>query len=217
MSHEIRTPMTAILGFTDILLEDEAASAVERFEALRTIRRNGAYLLEILNDILDFSKIEANRLEIEQLPCSPRRITTDVAELLRPRAEAKGVALRVALDDTVPEKLLSDPVRLRQILLNLIGNAVKFTPKGGHVGISTRFTNRQVEVSVSDTGPGIPTENLNTIFEKFHQATLKNPEHIKGTGLGLAIVKHIITAHGGKVWAESDPGHGSSFIFVLPV
>jgi two-component system sensor histidine kinase GlrK len=110
-----------------------------------------------------------------------------------------------------------DRERILQVLRNLIGNGVKFTPKGGQVRVSARLKNREVEVSVSDTGPGITKENLTTIFQKFHQAAPKNSDYIKGTGLGLAIVKHVITAHGGRVWAESEPGQGSSFIFVLPV
>jgi Amt family ammonium transporter len=217
MSHEIRTPMTAILGFTDILLEDGAASAAERFEALRTIRRNGAYLLEILNDILDFSKIEANRLEIEQLPCSPRRITTDVAELLRPRADAKGVALRVALDDTVPEKLVSDPVRLRQILLNLIGNAVKFTPTG-HVQITLRFDrlDQTIEFDVEDTGIGIASDVLAQVFEPFRQGDSSMTRRFGGTGLGLAITKRLVERLGGAITATSVVGRGSTFRVRLP-
>ena len=217
MSHEIRTPMTAILGFTDILLEDGAASAVERFEALRTIRRNGAYLLEILNDILDFSKIEANRLEIELLPCSPRRITADVAELLRPRADAKGVALRVAIDDTVPEKLMSDPVRLRQILLNLIGNAVKFTPTG-HVQISLRFDrlDQTIEFDVEDTGIGIASDVLSQVFEPFLQGDSSMTRRFGGTGLGLAITKRLVERLGGAVTATSVVGRGSTFRVRLP-
>ena len=217
MSHEIRTPMTAILGFTDILLEDGAATAVERFEALRTIRRNGAYLLEILNDILDFSKIEANRLEIELLPCSPRRITADVAELLRPRADAKGVALRVAIDDTVPEKLMSDPVRLRQILVNLIGNAVKFTPTG-HVQISLRFDrlDQTIEFDVEDTGIGIASDVLSQVFEPFLQGDSSMTRRFGGTGLGLAITKRLVERLGGAVTATSVVGRGSTFRVRLP-
>jgi len=144
----------------------------------------------------------------------PPLIQRAVTEMI-PLVEAKGITLKTKIDEKLPV-IEMDCERILQVLRNLIGNAVKFTPKGGHIGISVRLKNRQVEVSVSDTGPGIHTENLSTIFEKFHQATFKDSDHIKGTGLGLAIVKYVITAHGGKVWAESDPGHGSSFIFVLP-
>ncbi|MFI5315857.1 MAG: ATP-binding protein [Myxococcota bacterium] len=217
MSHEIRTPMTAILGFTDILLEDGAINPSERFEALRTIRRNGAYLLEILNDILDFSKIEANRLEIEQLPCSPRRIVADVAELLRPRADAKGVALQLAPMAAVPDKLISDPVRLRQILLNLIGNAVKFTA-AGYVQIALRFDelDQTLEIDVEDTGIGIAPDVLATIFEPFRQADSSMTRRFGGTGLGLAITKRLVERLGGAVTATSTVGSGSLFRVHLP-
>jgi ammonium transporter, Amt family len=217
MSHEIRTPMTAILGFTDILLEDGGVSGPERLEALRTIRRNGAYLLEILNDILDFSKIEANRLEIENLPCSPKRIVADVAELLRPRAAEKGIALRLSLDERAPEKLLSDPVRLRQILLNLIGNAVKFTPTG-HVEISLRFDalDQTMEIDVQDTGIGIAPDMLAQIFEPFRQGDSSMTRRFGGTGLGLAITKRLVERLGGAVTATSDVGVGSNFRVRLP-
>jgi Amt family ammonium transporter len=220
MSHEIRTPMTAILGFTDILLEEEPdapASAAERSEALRTIRRNGAYLLEILNDILDFSKIEANRLEIEQLPCSPRRIIEDVAELMRPRADSKGVVLRLALGEAVPDKLVSDPVRLRQILLNLIGNAVKFTASG-HVQIALRFDplDCTLEIDVEDTGIGIEANVLAEIFEPFRQGDSSMTRRFGGTGLGLAITKRLVERLGGAITATSSVGSGSLFRVRLP-
>jgi two-component system sensor histidine kinase GlrK len=139
------------------------------------------------------------------------RATTEMIPLV----EAKKITLKTKIDEKLPD-IKMDRERILQVLRNLIGNAVKFTPEGGQVRVSARLMNRGVEVSVSDTGPGITTESLTTIFEKFHQAHFKNSDHIKGTGLGLAIVKHVITAHGGRVWAESEPGQGSSFIFVLP-
>ncbi|HTO55346.1 MAG TPA: ATP-binding protein [Myxococcota bacterium] len=217
MSHEIRTPMTAILGFTDILLEDGGVSGAERFEALRTIRRNGAYLLEILNDILDFSKIEANRLEIEHLPCSPGRIVNDVAELFRPRANEKNIGLRTSLDERVPDKLLSDPVRLRQILLNLIGNAVKFTSTG-QVEIALRFDSldQTLEIDVTDTGIGIEPDVLAQIFEPFRQGDSSMTRRFGGTGLGLAITKRLVERLGGAITATSEPGAGSTFRVRLP-
>lgn len=133
-----------------------------------------------------------------------------------PLVEAKKITLKTAIDEKLPMVKI-DREKILQVLRNLIGNAVKFTPEGGHVRVAARLMNRGVEVSVSDTGPGITPENLTAIFEKFHQAHLKNSNYMKGTGLGLAIVKHVIIAHGGRVWAESEPGHGSSFIFVLSV
>ncbi len=218
MSHEIRTPMTAILGFTDILLEEAPTSEEpERLDALRTIRRNGAYLLEILNDILDFSKIEANRLEIEQLPCSPRRIVNDVADLLRPRSEAKGVPLRVDIQEVVPERLMSDPVRLRQILLNLIGNAVKFTSEG-QISVALRFDaqDQTLEFDVEDSGIGIAPETLMQIFEPFRQGDSSMTRRFGGTGLGLAITKRLVERLGGAITATSTVGRGTRFRVHLP-
>jgi len=133
-----------------------------------------------------------------------------------PLIEAKKITLETKIDEKLPV-IKMDRERILQVLRNLIGNGVKFTPQAGRIRVSALLKNREVEVSVSDTGPGITEENLITIFEKFHQAVGKNSDPIKGTGLGLAIVKHVITAHGGRVWAESEPGQGSSFIFVLPV
>jgi CheY-like chemotaxis protein len=218
MSHEIRTPMTAILGFADILLEEDAPTGQERTEALRTIRRNGAYLLEILNDILDFSKIEANRVEIEHLPCSPKRIVEDVADLLRPRAESKGVALRTVFEDEVPDKLLSDPVRLRQILMNLVGNAVKFTA-AGQVLVSVRFDplDQTLEIDVEDTGIGIASDVVAQVFEPFRQGDSSMTRRFGGTGLGLAITKRLVERLGGAITATSALGIGSTFRTRLPV
>ncbi len=130
--------------------------------------------------------------------------------------EARKITLKTKIDEKLPV-IKIDREKILQVLRNLIGNAVKFTPAGGQVRVVARLVNRGVEVSVSDTGPGITKENLTSIFEKFRQARLKNSDHMKGTGLGLAIVKHVITAHGGRVWAESEPGQGSSFIFVLSI
>lgn len=216
MSHELRTPLTSIKEGINLLQDGVGGTITEKQKRLLAIlSEESKRLINLVNSLLDLSKMEVGMMTYDFVPGSlPPLIQRAVTEMT-PLIEAKEITLKTKIDEN-PPVIKMDHERILQVLRNLIGNAVKFTPKGGHVGISTRFTNRQVEVSVSDTGPGIPTENLNTIFEKFHQATLKNPEHIKGTGLGLAIVKHIITAHGGKVWAESDPGHGSSFIFVLP-
>jgi two-component system sensor histidine kinase GlrK len=133
-----------------------------------------------------------------------------------PLVEAKKITVEARIGEALP-MIKMDNERMLQALRNLIGNAVKFTPDGGRVGISARPVNHGVEVSVTDTGPGIPAENLTSIFNKFRQATPAGSYSVKGTGLGLAIVKHIITSHGGKIWAESEPGQGSTFIFILPV
>jgi two-component system sensor histidine kinase GlrK len=132
-----------------------------------------------------------------------------------PIVEAKKISIEARIRERLP-RIKMDRERILQALRNLIGNAIKFTPEGGRVKVSAQQVNRSLEVSVADTGPGIPAENLSTIFDKFRQATPTGSYPIKGPGLGLAIVKHIISSHGGKIWVESEPGHGSTFIFVLP-
>lgn len=216
MSHELRTPLTSIKEGVHLLQDGVAGTTTEKQNRLLAIlSEESNRLISLVNSLLDLSKMEAGMMKYDfeprRLPPLIQRAVTEMSPLI----EGKGIILKTEIDEELPVVRL-DQERILQVLRNLIGNAVKFTPKGGQVGISARCTNRSVEVSVSDTGPGISTENLQTIFEKFHQATFKNSENIKGTGLGLAIVKHIISAHGGTVWAESEPGHGSSFIFLLP-
>jgi PAS domain S-box-containing protein len=220
MSHEIRTPMTAILGFAEILLEEEADldARPQHREAIRTIRRNGAFLLEILNDVLDFSKIEANRLEVERIPCSPLEILFDVETLMRVRAEQKEIEFGIALEGAIPQRIETDPVRLRQVLLNLVGNAVKFTDQGG-VQISVRYQQalQLIEFEISDTGLGIPLEQLVHIFDPFSQADTSTTRRFGGTGLGLPISKRLTELLGGRIEAHSIVERGSIFRVSLPV
>ncbi len=216
MSHELRTPLTSIKEGVSLLQGGTGGAITEKQERLLAIlSEESKRLIDLVNSLLDLSKMEAGMTTytFEQASLAPLigRATTEMIPLV----EAKKITLKTKIDEKLPG-LKMDRERILQVLRNLIGNAVKFTPEGGQVRVSARLMNRGVEVSVSDTGPGITTESLTTIFEKFHQAHFKNSDHIKGTGLGLAIVKHVITAHGGRVWAESEPGQGSSFIFVLP-
>ena len=148
-------------------------------------------------------------------PTSVASLIDKAMSEIGPLVEAKKIDLERRIDGKLPV-LKIDPERILQALRNLIGNAVKFTPDGGRVRVSARPVDQGVEVSVADTGPGIPPEHLSRIFDKFHQGTLSGSYRANGTGLGLALVKHIISSHGGRIWAESEPGQGSSFIFVLP-
>jgi PAS domain S-box-containing protein len=220
VSHEIRTPMTAILGFAEILLEEgtDLDERPQHRDAIRTIRRNGAYLLEILNDVLDFSKIEANRLEVEHIPCSPLEVLFEVETLMRVRAEQKGIEFGIALDGAIPQRIETDPVRLRQILLNLVGNAVKFTNQGG-VRISVRFQEalHLIEFEIADTGVGIPMAQLVRIFDPFSQADSSTTRRFGGTGLGLPISKRLTELLGGRIEAHSMIDRGSIFRISLPV
>ena len=213
MSHEIRTPMTAILGFTDILLDD--LKEPKALDAAQTVKRNGEHLLKIINDVLDISKIEADRFELEEVPWPPREIVAEVISLLHVRAAPKGLTLTDEYLGPQPETITTDPVRLRQVLVNLVGNAVKFTETGG-VRIVTRLLDdaegeTKLRFDVIDTGIGIPEEQIEGLFEPFVQADGSTTRDFGGTGLGLAISRRFARLMGGDVTAKSEPGKGSTF------
>ncbi len=213
MSHEIRTPMTAILGFADTLM-DPALSEVERQEALRTIRRNGEHLLAIINDILDISKIEAGKLDIEQIPCSPAQVLAEVASLMRVRAEMKRLRLAVEYLGPIPEEVRTDPLRLRQILVNLVGNAVKFTAEGGIRLVARYFSEDRpiLQIDVIDTGVGLTPEQVANLFQPFQQADATTTRRYGGSGLGLTISRRLARLLGGDVVvADTQPGVGTCF------
>jgi two-component system sensor histidine kinase GlrK len=217
ISHELRTPLTSIKEGTSLLLDGIGGEITEKQEKLlKIIAGESKRLIELVNSSLDLSKMEAGMtvLNFTKEDMAPL-IKKAVAEI-EPLAMGKKIRLRVENHDRLPPVKM-DRERILQVLRNILGNAVKFTFEGGEVEISAHPEDGGVKVSVKDSGPGIPAENLKTIFEKFHQIPLKSPDHKGGTGLGLAIVKQVITAHGGKVWAESEPGQGSTFMFVLPV
>ena len=213
MSHEIRTPMTAILGFADVL--GESLKEPEQQAAIATIRRNGEHLLGVINDILDLSKIEAGRLVVERLPCTPRSIVDEVVELMGPRARSKGLALEVEYDDRLPPWVQSDPVRLRQILLNLVANAIKFTDSGrvdvAAIAEKGAGTEHRLVFDVRDTGVGIAQEQLGKLFQPFAQADTSTTRRFGGSGLGLAISQRLAQMLGGEISVESEPGRGSRF------
>ncbi len=213
MSHEIRTPMTAILGFTDILLDD--LKEPTDIECAQIVKRNGEHLLQIINDILDISKIEAGKVEMELIRWSPRQIVTEVVSLLHVRTDAKGLTLTDEYLGPLPETITTDPARLCQILVNLVGNAIKFTETGG-VRIVTRMLDDgeggpKLRFDVIDTGIGIPEEQIETLFEPFTQADGSNARKFGGTGLGLTISRRLARMLGGDVTAKSRPGKGSTF------
>ncbi len=217
MSHEIRTPMTAILGYSEILLEEDNTSRVppEQVDTLKTIRRNGEHLLSIINDILDLSRIEAGRLAVDSAAFSPRKLIDDVVTLMRVRSEAKQLPMRIAYETNLPETVKSDPTRLRQILINVIGNAVKFTEQG-EVNITVGFNltpdRGLLRVDIADTGMGIAREQLANLFKPFTQADTSMTRRFGGTGLGLAISKRLAEMLGGDVTlVETCPGKGSRF------
>jgi signal transduction histidine kinase len=217
MSHELRTPLTSIKEGINLLQEGAGGAIPERQKRLLAIlSEESKRLINLVNSLLDLSKMEAGMMTYSLEPGTVAPLIERATTEMIPLIEARKITLKTQVDEKLPV-IKIDREKILQVLRNLVGNAVKFTPERGQVRVVARLVNRGVEISVSDTGPGIKKENLTTIFEKFHQAPFKHSNSIKGTGLGLAIVKHVITAHGGRVWAESEPGQGSSFIFVLPV
>jgi signal transduction histidine kinase/ActR/RegA family two-component response regulator len=212
MSHEIRTPMTAILGFADLLLEPGQGMS-ERLNCVQTIRRNSEHLLAIINDVLDISKIEAGKMTVERVECSPAQVVTDVASLMRVKAAEKDLMLSVVFDGPIPKTIATDPMRLRQILINLVGNAVKFTPKGDIQLKVYRDAARDdnMHFAVQDSGVGIAPEQQAQLFQPFTQADISTTRRFGGTGLGLTISKRLAEAMGGGIDVTSQVGQGSTF------
>jgi PAS domain S-box-containing protein len=226
MSHEIRTPMNAILGFTELLRRGvgSAESTGEKIGSqdrmpheshqkyLNIIHGSGKHLLELINDILDLSKVEAGHLEVESVPCEVHQVVLDVARIMNVKADEKGIALRVVFDSALPAHIHSDPSRLRQVFTNLVGNAIKFTASG-EVRINVRVQHQAgvMQIDIADSGIGIPTSRLESIFEPFVQAEASTTRQFGGTGLGLTISRRFARALGGDVVATSQPGVGSVF------
>ncbi|WP_164103074.1 ATP-binding protein [Candidatus Laterigemmans baculatus] len=217
MSHEIRTPLTGILGFTEVLRRD-VGSVEQQEKYLDTIQSSGQHLLTLINDILDLSKIEAGRMECERIACSPHEILSDVLSVLRVRAQEKAIRLECEWTTPVPETIVTDPARLRQLLMNLAANAIKFT-ESGHVLIRAAVDpvgpEPRLVCEVEDTGIGIAPECLERIFQPFDQADNSITRRYGGTGLGLAISRHIVRELGGEISVESEPGRGSTFRITL--
>ncbi|HET7128565.1 MAG TPA: HAMP domain-containing sensor histidine kinase [Gaiellaceae bacterium] len=215
MSHELRTPLNAILGFSQVLREGLFGEVNEKQkEYLEDILSSGHHLLALINDVLDLSKVEAGQIELEPAPFSLREALERGVVMLKERALTNGVDLRLESGPEV-DVVTGDERRIRQVVFNLLSNAVKFTPEGGRVVVSSARHNGELRIAVADTGPGIAREDQERIFEEFQQTDLGARQQ-EGTGLGLALSRRLIELHGGRIWVESEPGEGSTFVVALP-
>ena len=216
MSHELRTPLNAVIGFSEVLLDRLFGELNDKQEEyLEDIRGSGRHLLELLNEILDLSKVEAGKMELELGNTSVREALEHGVAMVRERASRRGLSLDVVIDPDI-DVVVADPLRLKQVILNLLTNAVKFTPTGGRVEVRARRVDGEIHVSVEDSGIGIAEDDLERIFESFQQGPRSVSGAAEGTGLGLTLSKRIVELHGGRLWVESRLGHGSTFTFAIP-
>jgi len=217
MSHELRTPLNAIIGFSDVL-EQKMYGALndQQSDYVRDIAGSGRHLLDLVNEILDLSKVEAGRMELEPSEFALAETIRDALAFVRERA----VRHDIELTEDAPADLgtvVADERKVRQVLLNMLSNAVKFTPDGGTIGVSARRLDGEVQVSVRDTGIGISPEDQSKVFEEFQQVGKPTDRSREGTGLGLTLAKKFVELHGGKIWVESEVGKGTTFTFAIPV
>ena len=217
MSHELRTPLNAVIGFSEVLLDKMFGDLNgKQEEYLDDVLGSGKYLLSLINDILDLAKVEAGRLELELGTFDLRQLLEGSLVMVKERALAHGIALSLEIADDI-DTLTGDERKVKQILFNLLSNAVKFTPDRGKVGITATRARALVQVAVWDTGVGIAAHDQQRIFEEFQQIGQGLAGKTEGTGLGLTLTKKFVELHGGTIWVESTPGHGSTFTFTLPV
>jgi signal transduction histidine kinase len=218
VSHELRTPMNGVIGMLDVVMEKNLPP--EQADELQTAQRCAYSLLALLNEILDLSKIEAGKMTLERVPFDVRAMLEDCLKSHQPRAAKNGVELRSEISADVPARILGDPLRIRQVVSNLLGNAVKFTERGSvSVRVDTEFSGTGVfslRLTVADTGTGIPADKLTSIFDKFTQADGSVSRKYGGTGLGLAITRKLVEMHGGHIRVSSEVGRGTTFVATLP-
>jgi signal transduction histidine kinase len=216
MSHELRTPLNAIIGFSEVLLERLFGELNDKQDDyLKDIHSSGKHLLSLINDILDLSKVEAGHMELDLATFDVPAAISNAMTLIRERAQRHDITLAL---DAGPElgEIVADERKFKQILLNLLTNAVKFTPDGGRIDVRARREDKDVVVEVQDTGIGIAPEDQAAVFEEFRQVGRHYTNKQEGTGLGLALTRKFVELHGGRIWLESEPGKGSTFAFTIP-
>ena len=218
VSHELRTPLTSIIGFVSFILDGKAGAINDRQRnSLARVQRQSKRLAALINDLLDISRIESGRIQMEQESISILEIVTQRLEEIRPQADEKSIRLALTAPESIPD-ILGDEARMGQVFTNLIGNAIKFTPDSGEVSVKVEADGNLLHVEVIDTGPGIPAEERQKVFDKFYQLSDISTRQQGGSGLGLSITKSIVEAHGGKLWIDDgNQGKGSNFQFVLPL
>ena len=213
VSHELRTPLTSIIAFTELLLNDQRLTPEQR-ESLTEVLESSQKLLNMISNLLDYSRLEAGKVKLFREVLDLRDLIRDGVRTVSPLAERKQIELSTACAPDVP-LVHADPLRISQVLLNLLTNAVKFTPEGGRVQVECRADAREVYVTVRGTGPGVPKEEQELIFQAFRQG--RENGRPEGWGLGLALSASLVRAHDGRIWVESEPGHGAAFTFTIPI
>ncbi len=214
VSHELRTPLASIKGYAETLLDGGLEDREKLKEFLRIIDKHATRMSRLIEDLLILSRLESQDVPMEQEPIDIYKLIASITEGFKKHAQDKGITLSIHKNGTVPE-VLGDRVRLEQVIVNLLDNAIKYTPQGGKVDVIVRYENDEVRVDVKDTGIGIPPEDMPRIFERFYRVDKARSRELGGTGLGLAIVKHIVLGLKGRVWVESTPSKGSTFSFTL--
>ncbi len=217
MSHELRTPLNAVIGFSEVLQACMFGPMNDKqIEYVNDIHESGRHLLSLINDILDLSKVEAGRMELETAPYNLAEAIGNALTLIRERASQHNIDMQSQFDEGIGA-IRGDERKIKQIMLNLLSNAIKFTPDGGRITVAARRLDESVEISVTDSGIGIASEDLDAVFEEFRQVGTDYTKKSEGTGLGLALTRKFVELHGGKIWVRSEPGKGSTFAFTLPV
>ncbi|MDX6635721.1 MAG: two-component system, OmpR family, sensor histidine kinase BaeS [Solirubrobacterales bacterium] len=215
-SHELRSPLTSVQGFAELLMLERESLTPRQAETVEVILDNCRHLVRLLNDLLDLARSDAGRLSIRPQPTEVAPLVEDVVRTMRAQTQAGGQALSEEVEPGLPQ-IDVEPDRIRQILVNLLTNAHEYSPEGASIGVAARAAGAEVEIAVSDNGPGIPAEQLERIFERFTRGDAGLTQRVGGTGLGLAISKSLAEAHGGSISAESTVGQGSTFRLRLPV